>query len=171
MTTVGFDDFVWLRGRELRRVAYLLTGNLTDADDLVQAALVKVLARWATVERAGDPFPYVLTILVNTRRTWWRHGARTTAVADLPDRAGIDPYELADTKLALWQALMKLPDRQRKTVVLRYYEDLSEAETARILGCSVGTVKSQCAKGIANLRRTRDELRPSTAASPGDPHE
>ncbi|MDX6230416.1 MAG: hypothetical protein QOI76_3806 [Frankiales bacterium] len=66
---------------------------------------------------------------------------------------------------------MRLPDRQRKTLVLRYYEDYTEAETARVLGCSIGTVKSQCAKGIASMRKTRDELRPSAASSPVDQHE
>ncbi|MDX6230415.1 MAG: hypothetical protein QOI76_3805 [Frankiales bacterium] len=101
MTTAGFDDFVRLRSHELRRVAYLLTGNLADADDLVQTALVKLLPRWTRVERAGDPLPYVVTVMVNTRRTLWRVGGRTGAVAEVTDTAGHDPYDAADTRSAL----------------------------------------------------------------------
>ena len=150
----GFDEFVVHRAQDLRRIAYLQTGNRHDADDLVQTALAKALPRWSSITRTDDPFPYVVTTLMNTRRSWWRRDkgrAITVAAPPEPSHAR-DPFADRDTHLDLWAALQQLPSGQRKTVVLRYYEDLSEADTALILGCSIGTVKSQCSKGIASLR-------------------
>lgn len=163
MTVTGFDDFVRIRGRELRRVACLLTGHVADADDLLQAALLKVYIRWSAIEHAGDPFPYVVTALLNTRRSSWRRvGRREIAVPTLPESRSPDDFSMVDTRQAMWAALLALPRRQRATVVLRYYEDFTEAETARVLGCSVGTVKSQTAKAMATLRTlVGGELHPS----------
>ncbi|MCU1676055.1 MAG: polymerase, sigma-24 subunit, subfamily [Frankiales bacterium] len=151
---VAFDDFVRQRAQELRRVAFLLTGDREEADDLVQSALAKALPRWSAITRHEDPFPYVMTSIVNTRRSLWRkHRGRVDSVADVPDRQdSADAFVTRDTQLDLWAAVRRLPAGQRKVVVLRYYEDLTEAEAARILGCSIGTVKSQCAKGMAALR-------------------
>jgi len=163
VTDTGFDEFVRARGRQLRRTACLLTGNVPDADDLVQAALVKVYPRWTAIEQRGDPFAYVLAVLVNTRRTaWHRQGRHESAVATLPELATADVYARSDTHRVLWDALLRLPRRQRATIVLRYYEDFPEADVARILGCSRGTVKSQTAKAMTTLRGLVDgELHPS----------
>ncbi|MFE7223734.1 SigE family RNA polymerase sigma factor [Nocardioides sp. NPDC057577] len=143
-----FDDFVASCSTRLLRTAYLLTHDRGRAEDLLQTALVKAWLSWSRIE--SDPVAYVNKILVNTYATWWRrrwNGERPTP--ELPE-AGYDE-DRAETH-DLWAALGRLPAKQRAVIVLRYMEDLSEAETARLLGCSVGTVKSQRVKGLAKLR-------------------
>jgi len=110
----------------------------------------------------GDPEPYVRRVLVNTYASWWRrrwNGEKPTEV--LPE-VGHDPHEAHADRQDLWTALGRLPRRQRAAVVLRYYEDLSEAETAEVLGCSVGTVKSQTSRAVATLRAVMTEERRGT---------
>jgi RNA polymerase sigma-70 factor (sigma-E family) len=154
----GFDEFVATRSRALLRTAYLLTGDHSLAEDLLQTALAKCWFSWGRID--GPPEPYVRRALATTYATWWRRrwrGERPTV--ELPDRgdpAGTSPIDDRD---ALWRALGALPRRQRAVVVLRYYEDLSEAETAAALGISTGTVKSQAAKALAALRRDGDLAR------------
>ncbi|MBB5838348.1 SigE family RNA polymerase sigma factor [Kribbella italica] len=152
MTTAdSFDAFVLARSGRLLRTAYLLTQDHALAEDLLQTALAKVWFAWSRIE-GGDPEPYVRKVLVNTYSTWWRrrwNGEQPTD--ELPESAGPEGTGAAE-RTDLWRALQQLPRRQRAVVVLRYYEDLSEAETARILGCSVGTVKSQASKAFAKLR-------------------
>jgi RNA polymerase sigma-70 factor (sigma-E family) len=143
-----FDDFVAGCSARLLRTAYLLTRDRGRAEDLLQTALVRTWLSWARIE--GDPAAYLHKVLVNTYATWWRrrwNDERPTA--DLPD-AGYDEDPSASHDL--WAALGRLPRGQRAVVVLRYFEDLSETETARVLDCSVGTVKSQCAKALTKLR-------------------
>lgn len=147
----SFRDFVAARATSLWRTAYLLTHDHHLAEDLLQTALTKAWQVWPRVE--GNPEPYVRKILVNTYTSWWRRkwtGEQPTEV--LPESAGEDAHAIADVGHDLWQAMNRLPRRMRAVVVLRYLEDLSEAETARLLDCSVGTVKSQAAKGLARLR-------------------
>ncbi len=145
---VDFDAFVAAASRRLLATAYLLTGDHGRAEDLLQTALAKTWLAWARVE---TPEPYVRRAMVNTYASWWRRrwrGERPTD--DLPDQVYL---EESSDQHDLWVALRRLPRGQRAVLVLRFYEDLTEVETAQVLGCSVGTVKSQSAKGIAKLRR------------------
>lgn len=150
----SFEEFVAGRYAALVRAAYLLVGNRADAEDLVQTALAKVIPVWSRIE--ADPERYVRTVLVRESVNRWRRRRwRETAVADLPEAAaGVGaPLDtgVAD-RLALARALGQLPPRQRAVIVLRFYEDLTVAETAAILRCSEGTVKSQTHDALARLR-------------------
>ena len=145
-----FDRFVVMRSQALLRTAYLLVQDEELAEDLLQTALTKTWFAW---HRVDDPEAYVRRVLVTTSASWWRRRwTRETPTADLPEPppslAAEGPVDGQD----LWRALGQLPRRQRAVVVLRYLEDRTEAETARLLGCSVGTVKSQCAKALNKLR-------------------
>ena len=148
---VGFDDFVAARSSGLLRTAYLLTHDHALAEDLLQTALTKAWFAWGRID--GHPEPYVRRILVNTYATWWRRRWNgELATAELPELPATDGADASDTGQDLWSAMTRLPRRQRAVVVLRYFEDLTEAETASLLGCSVGTVKSQASKALAKLR-------------------
>ncbi|HVB28002.1 MAG TPA: SigE family RNA polymerase sigma factor [Mycobacteriales bacterium] len=150
----GFRDFVAARSPALLRTAWLLTGDWARAEDLVQTALAKVWPRWDTIHRSDDPEVYVRRVLVTTQATWWRrHWRAEVPTALIPDAATAhDAYEQAETRAAVLHALRQLPRRQRAVIVLRFYEDLTETQTARVLDCSVGTVKSQTAKALTKLR-------------------
>lgn len=153
----GFRDYVAARQRALLRTARMLTGNQHTAEDLVQAALERVWPRWSRIVRDGDPDAYVRRVLVNTYSTWWRRKWRGEApTSELPDVPGPDAYAEADLADALRRLLPTLTPRQKAVVVLRFYEDLSEAATAEVLGYSVGTVKSQTSKALARLRSMAD---------------
>lgn len=153
----GFRDYVAARQRALLRTARMLTGNQHTAEDLVQTALERVWPRWSRIVRDGDPDAYVRRVMVNTYSTWWRRKWRGEApTAELPDVAAPDAYADADLADALRRLLPTLTPRQKAVVVLRFYEDLSEAATADALGCSVGTVKSQTSKALARLRTMAD---------------
>lgn len=146
-----FDTFVAARSTSLLRTAYLLTHDHGLAEDLLQTSLAKAWFAWGRIE--GNPEPYVRKVLVNTYASWWRrrwNGERATDV--LPESVGDDPSHASDASQDLWAAMARLPRRQRAVVVLRYFEDLSVAETAAALGCSPGTVKSQLSKALAKLR-------------------
>lgn len=146
-TRVDFDDFVTARSGALLRTAFLLTRDHALAEDLLQTALTKSWFAWGRIH--GEPEPYVRKVLVNTYNSWWRRKWNGEQPTDqLPETHGTD----ASADHDLWSALGRLPKRMRAVVVLRYYEDLSEAETAEILGCSRGTVKSQLSKAMAKLR-------------------
>jgi RNA polymerase sigma-70 factor (sigma-E family) len=143
----GFDEFVVARSAALLRTAYLLTQDPYLAEDLVQTTLAK--AWFARRRIRGNPEPYVRRIMVNEFASGWRRkwrGERPTA--DLPETHG----PAAEPHPDLWHAVANLPRRQRAVIVLRFFDDLSEADTARALGVSVGTVKSQTAKALAKLR-------------------
>jgi RNA polymerase sigma-70 factor (sigma-E family) len=158
-----FDDFVAARSSRLLRTAYLLTRDHALAEDLLQTALTKAWFAWSRIE--SDPEPYVRKILVNTFATWWRrkwNGEHAYAEPPEPD-SGPGRHDEADQRHDLWDAMGRLPRRQRAVIVLRFVEDLSEAETARLLGISPGTVKSQTSKALAKLR-----IDPALAASEGD---
>ena len=147
-----FAEFVRMSMPGLLRYGHALTGNPHDAADLVQAVLEKVGSRWAAVLRKGDdPLAYVRRAMANTHISIWRRRRRENLVADFPDTpVSADLSRLENEPL--WQALRDLPPRQRAVVVLRYYENLSEAEIAHALGISCGTVKSQASKAMASLR-------------------
>ena len=148
-----FREYVAGRWTWLVRAAALLTGDPWHAEDLAQTALVRVFASWPRVRAAEDMDAYTMRILINQNKNRFR---RRRVVEDLtavvPERAGGDPTSRVDQRAGLLAALASLPKRQREVVVLRYWEDYSEAQTARLLGCSVGTVKSQSSKALAKLR-------------------
>jgi RNA polymerase sigma-70 factor (sigma-E family) len=147
-----FRDYAASRRADLRRTAYLLCGDWYLADDLVQDALARLYPRWARVRSRGEVDPYVRRMLVNgylaTFRRPWR---REVAAAEPPDRPEADEPD-TDTRDVLRRALAGLQPSQRTIVVLRYWEDLSVEQTAAVLGCSTGNVKSQAARGLAHLR-------------------
>ncbi len=150
----------WARARMdvLLRFGRVLTGDSDSAEDLVQTALAQTWAAWAWVRRHDDPEGYVRRVMVNTQiGEWRRRDRRRTAPA--PVNAVVDDASagVVDQAEPLWRALMELPPRQRAVVVARYCEDRSEAETASLLGCSAGTVKSQAAKGLTKLRAALGE--------------
>jgi RNA polymerase sigma-70 factor (sigma-E family) len=148
----GFEAFVAARSDDLLRFALLLTRDRGHAEDLLQTALVKAYRRWNRIA-ADDPYPYVRKALVTSAASWRR--LRTTQeIVSLPahDPAGPDPTDHLADREQMVDALATLPPRMRAVLVLRYGEDLSEAGTAEALGCSVSTVKSQTARGLARLR-------------------
>ena len=151
-TRPEFADYVGGRGQALQRTAYLLTGDWALAEDLLQTALARIYPRWDRIVR-DDPDAYVRKVLVNTWSSWWRRKWRGEVPSDaLVDTAGMDPYAEADRRRAVAAALAALPPKQRATVVLRFHEDMTEAQVAAVLGVSIGTVKSQTAKALAKLR-------------------
>ncbi|WP_031160046.1 SigE family RNA polymerase sigma factor [Streptosporangium roseum] len=147
----GFAAFVAARGTSLLRVAYLACGDDRDAEDLLQTALERTYRKWGRV-RYDNPEPYVRRVIVNTAISRAR---RRAILRILPTHT---PPELpvretdVDLRHVLMDALRALPPRQRAVVVLRYWEDLGETQTAEILGCSAGTVKSQASKALTKLR-------------------
>lgn len=148
-----FDDFVAARSSALLRTAYLLTHDHGLAEDLLQTALTKAWFAWGRIGTSREA--YVRKILVNTYATWWRRRWNgETPSEELPED-GVGAAPLADdvaTGADLWQAMERLPRRQRAVIVLRFFEDLTEAQAAELLSCSVGTVKSQQSKALAKLR-------------------
>lgn len=159
-----FRSYVAARSPALLRTAYALTGSRTDAEDLLQTALAKTYLSWERIREQQAIDGYVRRVMVNTRTSWWRRRKLDEQpAAELPERTdgrdAVDDFALHD---ALWAALAGLSKRQRAMVVLRYYEDLSEAETAAVMGVSVGTVKSTTSRALARLRGTsglRDDPR------------
>jgi RNA polymerase sigma-70 factor (sigma-E family) len=150
-----FRDFVQSRWQHLLRTAYLLTGDHGRAEELLQTALVRTHRRWRQIERTDAPEVYVRKVLVNLHSTWWRRARRREdPIATVPERAdpSADSYAACEQRDELWRAVLALPPRMRAALVLRYFEDLPEAEVARILDCSLGTVKSQTSRGLDRLR-------------------
>lgn len=149
-----FETFVATRSRPLLKAAWLLTGDWQLAEDLLQTALAKAYLAWGRIQGGGTEDAYVRRVLMTTYVTWWRRHWRgeqpTDLVFEVQDLE--DSYGGVDLRHVVMAALAQLPRRQRAVVVLRYYCDLSEADTADSLSCSVGTVKSQAAKGLAKLR-------------------
>ena len=152
-----FSEYMAARQPSLLRTAYLLTGDRHTAEDLVQTALAKLYLSWDKVQRRELVDGYVRRILVNEHNSLWRRPwkKRETTTSELPDLPA-EPHS-ADSFSGsydpdLWALVQSLPRKQRAAVVLRYYEELSEAETAAVLGVSVGTVKSQTSRALATLR-------------------
>jgi RNA polymerase sigma-70 factor (sigma-E family) len=158
----SFEQFVEGSSSRMLTIAMLLTGhNRADAEDLLQTVLERAFRRWHRICRAGDPGPYVRQMLVNASIDRWRLlRRRPEQPLVFDDRAppatglfGPDQSAgIADQDL-LWRALAQLPPGQRAVLVLRYYEDLTEAQTAASLGCTVGSVKTQASRALAKLRQ------------------
>lgn len=153
-----YREYVHARSDALMRTAYLLTGNRADAEDLMQTTLVKTYQAWSRIEHRGAVDSYVRRTMVNAQTSWWRRRRlHFTPLDDVGNehsrydapRDDAEDQAMSDT---VWATLATLPPRQRAAVVLRYYEDLSEAETARVMGVSVGTVKSTTARALSRLR-------------------
>jgi RNA polymerase sigma-70 factor (sigma-E family) len=168
--SVSFEDFVYARSDSLLRTALLLTGrDRAEAEDLLQLALERACRHWARVCRNGEPERYVRKILANASADRWRGLSRRP---ELPLPAASEGLAAPDhaagiaDRSYLLQALAGLPPRQRAVLVLRYFEDLSEAETAQMLGCSLGTVKSQAARGLARLREAASSQSRPAAGGP-----
>ncbi|MFJ9866122.1 SigE family RNA polymerase sigma factor [Streptomyces sp. NPDC101165] len=153
-----FQSFMIGRWPRLMRTAYLLTGEQHAAEDLVQSTLEQVYVAWRRVGSADDPEAYVRRVMINAHARKHRRRLKeflaprddSGLVHEVPDTG--DRIAQADDRSTLLKALAQLPARQREAVVLRYWEDLTETQTAEAMGCSVGTVKSNAAKGIAKLR-------------------
>lgn len=155
----SFAQYVQSRLTGLSRVAFLLTGDRYLAEDLVQQALIKVAAQWERITDVGDPDPYVRRALYHQHVSWWRRNRREAEpVAELPDWSGRDPIADVATAITMREALTRLAPRQRAVLVLRFYEDLTEAQAATVLGCSVNTVKSQTRDALARMRIVAPEL-------------
>jgi RNA polymerase sigma-70 factor (sigma-E family) len=152
----AFSEYVAGRAQGLMRTAYLLTGDLHQAEDLVQTVLAKLFLHWPRASQTEHLDAYVRRMMVNThismrrRRWWWERPTE-----ELPEQPQTGFAGMIEDRTLLRQALATLPPRQRAVVVLRHYEGLSEQETADTLGCAVGTVKSLSSRG---LRRLRDYL-------------
>ncbi|MFC9971508.1 SigE family RNA polymerase sigma factor [Spirillospora sp. NPDC127200] len=148
-----FEEFVRARTPALLRSAYLLTGDQHLAEDLVQTALARTHGSWRRLERAGNADAYTRKVMYHLQVRWWRRRRfAETPLEHAPERAAPDTGDLSDVGVDLRRALLRLAPRQRAVLVLRYFEDRSESEAAALLGCSVGTIKSQSAKGLARLR-------------------
>lgn len=149
-----FDCFVRAQAARLHRLAYLLCGDWHLAHDLVQEALVKCFHHWRRVQHSDTPDAYVRRILVNEANRHWKRNRHAAVAAEPTEAQGhaTDDSSLVVERAALVHTLMALPKGQRAVVVLRHLEDLSEHDTARILGCSVGTVKSQNVRALKTLR-------------------
>jgi RNA polymerase sigma-70 factor (sigma-E family) len=148
----AFEAYVVGRSPALLRTAYLLTGNRADAEDLLQTALAKTYLAWDRIREREALDSYVRRVLVTTQTSFWRRKRPETLYDDVPQVADRDRHADADLHDTLWTALGRLSRKQRAAVVLRYYEDLSEADTARLLGISVGTVKSTTSRALSLLR-------------------
>lgn len=147
-----FRDFVVAWTPALFRTAFMLTGDRGHAEDLVQTAWMKTSRHWTRIAATEARYAYVRQVLVNTQTSWLRRRRVVENFVDvIPESdAQLDNWEATEGRTL--PALAQLPPRMRAVLVLRFYEDLSEAETARLLGCSVGTVKSQTSRGLDRLR-------------------
>ena len=153
-----FVAFVTGRWASLYRLAWLLTGGHQSAEDVLQVALEKSYVKWGRIRRMVAPEAYVRRVLANTaisqsRRSHLRH---EVVRPELPERVAASFEDGSDSRSLLWPLVCALPPRQRAVVVLRFYEDLTEAQVAQVLGCSIGTVKSQGHDAMRSLRRGVD---------------
>lgn len=167
-----FRDFVAARGHALLRTAYLLTGDQQLAEDLVQTALEKCANRWPSIRVPAAAEAYVRRAMYREQVSLWRR-RRVTELPSVtvpePRRSSTSP-DAAEDRLVLRQALMALGRRQRAVVVLRFFEDLTERQVADLLGISVGTVKSQAHKALAQLRASCGDLAPAKETERVDEH-
>jgi RNA polymerase sigma-70 factor (sigma-E family) len=170
-----FDQFVAASGDALLRTAYLMVWDAAEAEDLVQECLLAVARRWPRIRRMDHPHAYARRVLVNLaldgaqRRTRHRQelvGDETATLSAAPDESSARRLNAVGVRAELSQALGTLPPRQRAVLVLRYFEDLSEAQAAELLGCSVGTVKSTASRGLTRLQ---EALSPDLSLSTKEP--
>jgi RNA polymerase sigma-70 factor (sigma-E family) len=155
----AFREFVAARGRSLMRTAYLLTGDRHLAEDLLQDVLTKVADRWWRIRQEEKAEAYARTALVREYISWRRlRRSGELPVDDLPERPTTDFAEQSLSRITLDRALATLAPRQRAVLILRFYEDRSVVQTAALLGCSTGSVKSQTHDALAKLRSLGPEL-------------
>lgn len=151
----SFREFVEGSWNRLLRTAYLLTGDHGAAEDLVQTALMRTYRHWGRIESYDSPEAYVRRVMVNANVSAWRRRKATVhVVAEPPEpkAASRDHQDAYAERDELWRAVQAMSPRMRTAFVLRYFEDLTEAEVASVMGCAVGTVKSQIARGLTKLR-------------------
>lgn len=149
-----FEEFVRGRSPALLRSAYLLTGDQQLAEDLVQTALAKTHRAWGRLDRTGNAEAYTRKVMYHLQVSWWqRRRFIETSLEAAGDRGLADGSDTSASKIDLRRALLQLAPRQRAVIVLRFFEDRTEADTARLLDVSLGTVKSQTAKALARLRQ------------------
>ena len=158
----AFEQYVEVRQAALLRLGYLLTGEQHAAEDLVQTALAKLYLAWHRVERSDNLDAYTRRIMINEHSSWWRRAWRRTETTTdaVPERRSSTIADLGHALAErddLWSVVHDLPPRQRAAVVLRFYEDMSEQDAATVLGCSVGTVKSQTSRALKTLRARLQE--------------
>jgi RNA polymerase sigma-70 factor (sigma-E family) len=164
----SFLEYVRADTAALSRAAFLLTADRQLAEDLVQETLLRVVGRWRRIVAAGDPRPYVRRVMYHQHVSLWRRSrTRLVPVVEPPDRQVPDPAESSDVALLVHAALARLAPRQRAVLVLRYFEDRTERETAEIMGCRVGTVKSHTRQALARLRSMAPELAEAAGSRPG----
>lgn len=146
-----FREFFEAEFRPLRRLGYLLTGDWAEAEDLAQEAMVRTYRAWSRITERDRPGAYARSVLVNRRRSLLRRSAVAAKHAEMLRSEDYRP-SLGEEGMILWEAIQSLPARQRAAIVLRFYEDMSEADVASVLDMPVGTVKSLVHRGIARLR-------------------
>ena len=156
---VPFDGWVEVRGPALLRLAYTLTGNTADAEDIVQEALARALPRWARISRVDNVDAYVRRMVVNAHTSWWRRFRRKEspvgrAAGFLRRRSRGAGF---DDRRRVWLACQALPESQRTAIVLRYYEQLEYAEIAELTGIREGSVRARVSRGLAALRQSLGE--------------
>ncbi|WP_327109227.1 SigE family RNA polymerase sigma factor [Nonomuraea glycinis] len=153
----GFREFVLARQQSLMRTAYLLTGDAHLAEDLLQSVLAKVVGHWPKLSKEGNPEAYTRKALVNQYIAWKRR-SRPESPSAYPPESGMSYDDATLDRIVLRRVLAKLTCKQRAMIVLRFWEDLTEAQTAEVLGCSIGNVKSQTHHALARLRMLAPEL-------------
>ena len=150
---MSFEEYVAARLPAMLRYAVVLTGDRHLAEDLVQDVLIRAQGRWRRIVAGGPPDRYVQRMITNAYLSWRRRPhTRRVLLVEPPERPA--PAPDPDERDALWQRLAELPRQQRAVLVLRYYEGLSVAETADVLGCSAGTVRGYASRALATLRVT-----------------
>ncbi|BCY05764.1 SigE family RNA polymerase sigma factor [Actinoplanes sp. L3-i22] len=162
-TEADFAEFVRSRTHSLLRSAFLLTGDQYLAEDLVQEALARTHRSWGRLERAGNAEAYARKVMYHAQVSFWRRGKVAEVMpGELPDRSdahGGDQADASAQRIVLRNALLQLSAKQRAVIVLRFFEDHTEAESAELLGVSVNTVKTQCARGLTKLRTLLPDMR------------
>lgn len=155
-----FEVWAVARSPQLSRTAYLLTGDLHLAEDLVQETLTRVAERWTVLTRRGDPDAYARRVMYHRSIDWWRRrrSRPETVSGHPPELARADDTEPILDRVVLRDALLRLTPRQRAVLVLRFFEDRSEQQAAQLLGCSVNTVKSQTRHALQRLRELAPDL-------------
>ena len=148
-----FRAFFDAEFRSLRRIGYLLTSDWTEAEDLAQEAMVRVYRAWPRIREREHPAVYARAVLVNRHRSLLRRAKVEAkhAIARRPDTPAV-VEGMGEDQIVVWDALATLPRREREALVLRYYEDLPQAEIAKVLGIPVGTVKSVTHRALGRLR-------------------
>jgi RNA polymerase sigma-70 factor (sigma-E family) len=156
-----FTSFARERSHALLRSAYLLTGDQHLAEDLVQASLARTYLAWRRIDGPGNVEAYARRVMYHQQVSWWRRRrAAEWLTADPPEPRGpgTDTSDGTDVRLMLRDALRKLPPKQRVVLILRFFEDYTEAEAAAVLDVRIGTIKSQTARGLARMRAIAPEL-------------